>query len=95
MPSGSNYRSPRPNLMDELSKRDTPCEKFSCRNVGICGIRELACDAWSYYVATGRAVHPMMTIPERVTLRLQPVMGDKILATREKFFAAERDERGG
>jgi hypothetical protein len=95
MPRSSTNKPARPNFLDELSRRDTPCDKFSCRMRQQCAERELACDAWGYYVATGRAVHPMMQIPERVTMRLQPIMGDRITPTHERFLAAERDERAG
>lgn len=79
-------------FLEALLAQDTPCAKFSCRNRSKCAEDVLACDAWGYYVKTGFAVHPMLVIPDRVSRRNQPKMGETIVATREKFLAADSCE---
>ncbi len=79
-------------LLAELSRKYTPCDRYSCPNRNRCALDELACDAWIYYVQVGFATHPQMVIPLRRSRTNRPYMGESIVATREKFDYAWNDE---
>ena len=38
-----------------------PCTAYSCSRRRDCAEQKLACEAFVYYVTTGRTVHPLMT----------------------------------
>lgn len=79
-------------LTDILEAGSTPCEYYKCKNFRNCADKLLACDAFVYYVKTGRRVNPHMRVPLRVSPRRQLELGNEIVATHEKFLQMDRDE---
>ena len=44
----------------EILSAPSPCEKFECSEFENCKESLLACQAFTYYVEKGRAIHPAM-----------------------------------
>ena len=78
-------------MLEALEREKSPCEHYNCSMRKRCATELLACDAFLYFVQSGRAVSPFTILSGKVRDRGE--MGSEIRPDHEKFLRMRLDDR--